>query len=102
MNVVRGDGLERFRLLLPVPPRKRRCGLDALHLLAVDADGRNEHEVIGIVIRRRRQEHAPDETKDGGGGADADRKRESRNRGKRRLLEQHANSEAEILQHDAS
>ena len=68
-------------LLLPVHPVDGRHAFDSLDLLAVDADRRDDHEAIGVPIRRRREKHALDEAEDRSCRADADSQRE---RGERR------------------
>jgi hypothetical protein len=77
----------------------RRRGADAFHLLAVDANRWHEDKAPGITIRRWCEEHAFHQTEHGRRGADAERERERRDGGESRTLEQHANGEANILQH---
>jgi len=76
--------------------------LNPLHLLAVDANRRNEDETIRIAIRRRREKNALHEAIDRRRRADAECEREGGYYGEPRSLEQHANGEANIPQHGAS
>jgi hypothetical protein len=97
-----GDRFERRRVLLPVHPVDGRHAFDSLDLLAVDPDRGDEHEAVGVTIRRRREEDALDQAEDGGRRTNADSKRKRGEGREARPLEQHANGEPKVVQHSAS
>ena len=70
---IRGYRTKRLRLFLPLKPLSR--GATTGVGLAIDSYRGNQNELLWLVIRRRRQQHAVNEVENCGGRPDAERER---------------------------
>src|SRR2546427_5983758 len=70
---IRGYRTKRLRLFLPLKPLSR--GATTGVGLAIDSYRENQNELLWLVIRRRRQQHAVNEVENCGGRPDAERQR---------------------------
>ncbi len=96
---VRRDAFERAGLLLPFHPLLRRPAPDAGRGLPVGPDGLDQGELLRIFVGRRRQQDALDQAEHRSRRADAERQRQYGKGGEARLLAQHPETEAKVLQH---
>lgn len=86
---------ERIILALPIEKIRRRHRIVVVGLLVVLLP--DNHQVLGILIRKGLQERRIDDGKDGGVRSDAKREREDSHRCKAGAASQHTCSETQIL-----
>ena len=72
-------------------------GAKALRILFVL--GEKLHELAGVFVRRRREEHRVDQAEDGGVHADPEREHGDGGEGEARRFPELANGETEVLDH---
>src|SRR5262245_20494965 len=94
-----GDGLERLRLFLPLHPLRGRPASRAGRLLAVSPRRRDQRDSLRLLIRRRRQQHALDQTENRRGRPNAQAQSEHGYQSEGRLLEQHSHTKTKVLKH---
>ena len=87
---VRGDRVERGRLLLPFHPLDGSPGSPIDSLLTLGPVGRNQDQLLRLLIGRGRQEDALNQGEHGGGRTDAQGQRERGDDREPGLFAQHA------------
>src|SRR5262249_44565986 len=97
--LVCGDGFERLRLLLPFQPLRGGPTPVARRLLTIRPRGRDQRDSLRLLVRRRCQQHAMDQTEHGRGRPNAQAQREYGDQGEGWLFEQHPHAKTKVLKH---
>jgi hypothetical protein len=99
LPVIAGDVGKRLRFFLPFQPLLSRPAVGVCLFLPVGPCTLHQHQLLRLLVGRRRQQHALNQTEHRRGDPYTQRQGEDRNQAKAGLFQKHPNRKSEVSFH---